>query len=751
MNSLLASLLVVLLSAARLHGAVNPPEDGPVVHELHEPKPLPTATANDVRAVAIDVAGRVYAATRAGVYELNPGAASGWRPVPQLTGPTFDVAVDRRGALWVAAWNGLYRLQGERLEAMAPAAVPFRAVACWGDDVVAGGPTGFLKLQGDRAEPFDPGCTRYLNEIVAGPDGALWFATGMGAYRFQAGRGEYFTPDFDRQSANIQGLAFDASGRLWTAALGGVTCFERNRVRHRFGPRDGLPSADVRCVAVASEGGLWFGTADGVARWDGGGWSVRRDRRWLLNNEVRQIVFGPDDSAWVATAGGVSVLRRTNITLAVKAELFHRVLETRHVRPPGIVEKCRLRVPGDVTTWEPMDDDNDGGYTALALAMESYRYAATRDPAALAAARRAFAALEFLQRVTGTPGFVARTVVPADWQQMHDPNTETPDPEWAEEQSRDPRHKRVPVRWRLSADQRWLWKGDTSSDEITAHMFGYFVFHEHAANAADRVRVRDQVCRIVDHLVEHGYTLVDDDGWPTRWGVWAPERLNGDPDWAMERGINSVELLSFLKLAEHVSGQAQYAAAYQRLVEAHHYDRNALEAPNLNPAWRTYIDTELLAFAYPTLLQLERDPRLRRVYRRSFDRWHDSIRADGNPFYESLYAIHASPRRANLAGARTFLREVPLDLIRWTADNSAREDVPLGRFPALEARQTSRLLPPSQIGYSRTDQNPWLAVQGDGGRSESDGVFFLLSYWMGRCYGLIAAPAPPASGLAPGR
>jgi hypothetical protein len=31
-------------------------------------------------------------------------------------------------------------------------------------------------------------------------------------------------------------------------------------------------------------------------------------------------------------------------------------------------------------------------------------------------------------------------------------------------------------------------------------------------------------------------------------------------------------------------------------------------------------------------------------------------------------------------------------------------------------------------------------VQGDGGQTESDGVFWLLPYWMGRYYGYILPP-----------
>lgn len=707
---------------------------------------MPTEAAQDVRALAIDRDGQIWAATREGVYWL-PADRSGWQRVParELSGPTYDITSDPAGSVWVAAWDGLYeireRVGGRRVAGIAGSV---KTVVWTRGGLVAGGPEGFYRIEGGRVFPWEPGCTRYLHRMAAEPGGTLWIATAMGLYQVRRGQGRYLLPEVDAQSIDTRGVAPGPRGEIWVASLGGVQVWRNDRLHRQFGVGEGLPSADTRCLAHAPDGSAWVGTTSGLARYDGQRWSVRQGRRWLLDNHVRDVVVEVGGAVWVATAGGVSRLAPTNLTLLAKAGHFDAALRARHIRPPGIVGSCRLQVPGDVASWEPEDDDNDGGYTALFLAAESYRYAATRDPAALASAREAFGTLEFLQQVTGTPGFVARTVVPANWTTMHDPNTRLSEKEWSEQRVKDPRDKYVPERWRPSADGRWLWKGDTSSDEITAHMFGYYVFHELAAEDDDRARVRAQVGRMVDHLLEHELVLVDLDGRPTRWGVWAPGRLNHDPDWAMERGVNSVEILSFLKLAHHLTGAAKYEAAYRRLIDEHHYDRNVLEAPNLNPAWRTYIDTELLAFAYPALLALERDSKLRRVYQRSFERWHNSIRSDGNPFFEFLYAAYARPRGAHFAGANAFLHDVPLDLIRWTMDNSLREDLRLVRSPILETIQTDRLLPPSEISYSRTDQNPRQAVQGAGGRSESDGVFYLLPYWMGRYYGWIAAPSQPA-------
>src|SRR5690606_23508014 len=114
--------------------------------------------------------------------------------------------------------------------------------------------------------------------------------------------------------------------------------------------------------------------------------------------------------------------------------------------------------PGDTTVWLPEDDDNDGEYTGMYLAMESFRYAATQDPKARENAGKAFRFLKYLQEVTGTPGFFARTIVPSDWKEVHDPNRTYSERELAYELVKEPRFKPVEVRWHLSEDGKWLWK-----------------------------------------------------------------------------------------------------------------------------------------------------------------------------------------------------------------------------------------------------------------------------------------------------
>jgi hypothetical protein len=76
--------------------------------------------------------------------------------------------------------------------------------------------------------------------------------------------------------------------------------------------------------------------------------------------DVRGIAFDADGTAWIATRTGVSAIKRRSMTLEQKADELMRAVVARHIRPPGLVERCHLTTPGDLNSWKPMDTDNDG-------------------------------------------------------------------------------------------------------------------------------------------------------------------------------------------------------------------------------------------------------------------------------------------------------------------------------------------------------------------------------------------------------
>ena len=68
---------------------------------------------------------------------------------------------------------------------------------------------------------------------------------------------------------------------------------------------DGLASDLVRCILSDSRGYLWFGTADGLSRFDGQTFSNVTGVEGLPAADVRCLLEGPDGTYWAATNNGV--------------------------------------------------------------------------------------------------------------------------------------------------------------------------------------------------------------------------------------------------------------------------------------------------------------------------------------------------------------------------------------------------------------------------------------------------------------
>ncbi|MCP5517564.1 MAG: regulator [Verrucomicrobiales bacterium] len=718
---------------------VAPVPDVPFWQEFHEPHPIETGGAgDDVRAVLVDGDGTVWAATRGGVFRLRDGV---WeRPSRGPDGPAYDLIQSPTGQVWIAAWDGVYTPLADSLLKWHGVPGPVTVLGAKDTGLVALGPEGAWQQEGSVWYALPVRWSRNVRGSAFDPARGWWIATGTGLYEIGPVEVRLQHRPEDLVSTELQALTFGPDGRLWIGSLGGLDVHAGGNRVGRFTGANGLPHYDVRSLTFGPDGRLWVGTGLGVARFDGDHWSLRHSRRWLLSDDVRDVAVDADGTAWVATDRGVSAIKRRRMTLADKAAWYLDICRARHVRPPGFVEKCFFPDPADRSQFEPRDDDNDGQYTAMYLAMESYRFAVTGAPDAKHNADTAYDALEFLQTVTGTESFVARTVIPVSWTRMADPNEEIDAVETVERRRHDPRYKIVEQRWRPSADGRWLWKGDTSSDEITGHLYGYLVYFDLAADDARKSRVQRLVARIMDGIIDGGYVLRDLDGEPTRWGVWSPEKLNHDPDWRVERPINSFEILSYLRAAHHITGNGRYLAEFRRLIDEQGYAENARRPKAYGLGERTHIDDELLALAAPGLLMNEREPRLHAHFLAGYEWAYRTVEHEQNPFFNFAFGMLGGTG-FHLEETVAFLRDTPLDLRQWTVDNSARDDVELVRRPLIAPLQTSRMLPPSERGVMRWDKNPWEVRSGDfhdpEGRLESCGVFWLLPYWMGRHAGFI--------------
>lgn len=721
-----------------------PVPDTPFWQDYHESYPLGTPGENDVRAIAVDRAGRVWVATAEGVRFLNNGK---WDAAPGLTtlGQAYSLCADPIEGMWIGTWNGLYHSSTSYLKSVAVAGRPITSVRATrtpdGDVIIlAAGPGGAWRRRHGHWEKLTVSWHRGVRSILPEGTEGLWIGTASGLYlrdlRNPAGKSARFSRPNVVLSSGINRLARLQDGTFCVASTGGVDFYRGAKRIRSLSVREGMPAADARAIAQDGAGRFWIATDLGVARYDCANWSLRHSRRWLASDDARDVAIGLDGTAWVATAGGVDAIRRRRMTLTEKSDYFLKMLRARHIRPPGLVGPAVLTKPGDLAKSFIEDDDNDGEHTGMYCAMESMRYAVTHAPDARENAKTAFHALVELQRATGTLHFIARSVLPVETPPRHEVDRTFTEQEIADSLRLDPREKIIEKRWIPTPDGKWLWKRDASSDEVDGHLFGYAVYYDLAADTNERRLVADQVDRIVGGIVDHGFVLQDVDGKATRWGNWSPTSLNGDPTWHEERAGNSAEILAHLGIAYHVTHNPKYIAAAKLLIERHGYLRNMLQTRFDTPSERTHINDELLSMVYPNLLTHSILPSVHSAGRRSMRLWHLSCRPDGIPFYDFAYN-RFSGDRVPLGPAVDTLREWPLDMVEWTVDNSRREDVQIDRTPGLEQGHLTRILPRSEMGICNWDQEPYKAILGRGGDREDKPTDWLLAYWMGRYYGLL--------------
>lgn len=738
---LVAAIVMEILPLSSTWGQELPPayQDTAFWQETHEAYPLPMGMENsEVRSLIVDAESTVWVAAAAGVF-IKKANHSQWKAVlaGEEMGPAFSVMTDAQSNVWVGTWKGVYRFENNQPKLIPGPEAPISVICSASKGVYAIGPKGIWFFNGQNFIKKSYEIPRSVRDAVTDNQGGLWLASDVGLYYINKeekttvlrGRDEII-------SGYIKGITFDQKQQLWAGGLGGVSIIDQFKKKRAITPKEGLPSVYVTCIKADAEGTVWVGTEKGIVRYyANGSHSLRFSRRWLLDDYVKDIAFDKNGNAWIATLKGVSVIKRQKMTLAQKNDYFHDVLLKRHIRAPWIAGQCRLEKAGDLSTWQPEDDDNDGEYTGNYLAMESFRYAATKSPDAKENAKKAFGFLKLLQEVTDTDGFFARTIVPSDWTNVHDGNQTYTSQQLAEELVKEPRFKPVEIRWRKSKDGKWLWKGDTSSDEMCGHLFGYYFYYELVADETEKKVIRNHVARIVDYLITHNFNFVDVDGKPTRWSVWSPDQINRDPEWAPDKAQNSMEMLAFLKLAHYMSNDDKYQKEYLRLINQEHYLENMAQVPHQNPAWFIYFDVMLQAYVYPILIKCEKDPKRLAFYQKHMDDWFEKRKGDHNPLINFIYC-YARNKQVELQNSINFLVDTPLDLIDWPIDHTKREDVRIVREPVLEDEQVNVLQPPSLRMTVRWDKNPWTAKGGDPYR-EREPVFWQLPYWMGRYLGMI--------------
>lgn len=587
--------------------------------------------------------------------------------------------------------------------------------------------------------------------------GRIWVVTDQGPFQSAGDRYAPLVPP----GANAPGrqpvveggkrvvaVAADRLGQIWAATEKGLLLSDAESWSQPIQGRDGVPYENMTCLHLASNGDVWGGSPDGAWRLRDGQFRFFWGLRWLPGNKVQAIWTDAQGRAWIETDGGMACIEEKPMTLSEKARYFDGITQARHMRR-GFINELHLTVPGDPSKGHRFEvSDNDGLWNSIYVGAMAFRYAATKDPKAREQAKQAIDAMIELERLSGVPGYPARAVVTDE--ELN--------------QGIDGVHLNETVRVEGEKDKIWyrspvdpkVWcKGDTSSDEMDGHYFAWYVYYDLVADGAEKAKIAALVRRATDHILDHNYTLVGHTGRMTRWGIWTPELINQKPYYLGMRPLNSLEMLAYLAIAQHITGDEKYARAYQKLVDKDHFLINTLSLRRGRQGeWQgiNHSDDEMLYMMYYPIILLEKDPARRRILQQSITRTWESapgeqgVRPEHSPLYNFIYgAVTARP--CDVEEARTTLEDWPWDMLHWAVKNSQRTDVHLKRGagePGATRRQrqteTDRVLPASERRLARWNGNPWTPDSGGDGRVEDDGAAWALAYWIGVYHGYLPVP-----------
>jgi len=642
------------------------------------------------------------------------------------------------GALWAAAGDGTYRLTNggwTRVHTQ-----PFRDF-CWHLGQVVGASVDELfRFENDRFLSLKP-ADGYLsndttvmmsdgNQVLADPveigpilriasySGTLYLLRPDGLALIEGPKLVPNPVDWGTWPSRTLRDLLALGSRLCVATDRGVAVLRGMALTSLRGP-DGLPYEDTTCLAAGFEGDLWIGTSRGAIREVDGEYHFFGAQHWLPGDYVHDLAVG-DRAVYIATDRGLGVIHYEPTTLAAKAAYFERALEEGGFKRLGFVHK--LYWAGEKDGWWREISDNDGGHTAHYLAAMCFKYATTGEEQARQEALDAFKAMIWLDDITPSPGFIARSI----WSVQGDQGLRS-------------RHGSggLPAKWYPTADGLWIWKGDTSSDEVNAHFYAVSVFHDLVARGAEKERAARHLGNIAAHIIDHGWVLRDLDGKPTRWGRWDPDYLLR-PYGFEARGLNGMEAQTYMHTALALTGDAKFQAGLDQLLEWRYHTYTVRQKLTFPPESVVPWDDELAFRCFHPLLRYTRDPELRSIYLRSLERHWEVMRMQQVAFFNFVYGA-LTGNDCEAPEAVRHLREWSLELVNHSYHNSHRSDL-APRPGYVPYGGGTRGLSPRETTADWESRSALVYDGGDGGRGITPPIGWLEDYWLGRYYGFIEAP-----------
>ena len=484
--------------------------------------------------------------------------------VKEFSSELVDVKVDLDGKTWILTKTVLYKLDdkgGYEIEIGVPGKGSCLAVYK-NNKVYVGTNGGGLHALADKRW--------HWSELMHGVTGSL--------------------------SDTVTCLYMDPVGNIWVGTDKGVCVYDDNSYWLDHSKIAGLPEAHITDMAIAENGDKYFTTTTGLIHQHNGRLSYYGYKRWLPSPHATGVAISPDGTVCVSTDNGISLFETKMMSLKEKAVELRSQTEKYNVNRGYVLDR-QLDNEGVVSLDEGYvpATDNDGLWTGLYTAALCFEYACTKDPEVRAMAKRSLLAMIRLTKITGIEGFTARAIRYPD----------------SRDYGTGVRHE-----WHFTKDEdgeECEWLGETSSDEMVGHFYCYANYYDLVADDEEKALIADVVNKILNHIIDNNFRLVDTDGLPTTWANWDPDLLNNDHKWIYEKGTNSLQMLTFLKIGYHITGDEKYEKLFVKFAGQKHFAMNLMQY-KIPDGHLLHIDDSHDFLMISLLMKYTEDPNLRSIF-----------------------------------------------------------------------------------------------------------------------------------------
>jgi signal transduction histidine kinase/ligand-binding sensor domain-containing protein len=152
----------------------------------------------------------------------------------------------------------------------------------------------------------------FVSAFFEDPDANVWvgYTGGAGVGVMPGGDPDKWRVIAGMPYPDVRAIARAADGSMWFGTHYGGVCRLKDGRWTRFTTHDGLPSDYVRCLFAEPDGTIWLGTLHGLCRWREGKFVAITSAHGLWNDSLSHLAEDARGNFWLSSFGGIFRVNR---------------------------------------------------------------------------------------------------------------------------------------------------------------------------------------------------------------------------------------------------------------------------------------------------------------------------------------------------------------------------------------------------------------------------------------------------------